>query len=84
MNDEEKEKAVVQMFTAFAEECEGENLVATFAAIERLIVHLITNNCVNAPAAHEVADTLYDNIRMMVESFDALGLCVWNEKETLN
>ncbi len=82
--DEEKEKAIVEMFTAFAEECDGENIMITFSAIERLIVHLITNNCVNASAAQEVADTLYDHIRTMVESFDALGLCVWNENETLN
>ncbi len=82
--DEEKEKAIVEMFTTFAEECDGEDIMITFLAIERLIVHLITNNCVNASAAQEVADTLYDHVRTMVESFDALGLCAWNENETLN
>jgi hypothetical protein len=82
--DEDRENAIVEMFTAFVEECDGENIMITFSAIERLIVHLITNNCINAPAAHEVADTLHDNIGTMVDSFDALGLCVWNGNETLN
>ncbi len=82
--DETTENSIIEMFTVFAEECEGENLVIVFAAVERLIAHLITNNCVNLSAAHEVLNTMNSNALTMINSFDALNLCAWNENETLN
>ena len=67
-----------------AEIVHGENIMDSFKAIERVILDLIANNCVDLDAAHEVLDTMHTNLTTIINTFDAMQVCVWNNEEKLN
>ncbi len=88
MNDDDETPAInastLEMAHDIAEIVNGENIVLSFKALEHVIVDLIANNCVDLDAAFEVIETMNTNLTTLIESFDAMQLCVWNEQDKLN
>lgn len=82
--NEQNEDRVNEMAADIAEIVHGENIVQSFKALERVIVDLIANNCIDIEAAHEVIDTMATNLENLIEAFDGMQLCVWNDEGRLN
>jgi hypothetical protein len=84
MEDDESEANSDRLFGEIAELFIGEQIIDSLHAIEKVVISLVTINCINKASADEVVTTMANNIRSMVDSMDALGLASWNEKDMRN
>jgi hypothetical protein len=75
---------VLELYEELQELTEGEKILDVLYALEKLIVHLITCNCVSKSAAVEVIDTMHKNMSDMVDQLEEMKLTIWQVKDHLN
>jgi hypothetical protein len=83
-NENEEMVRVLELYEELQELTSGEKILDVLYALEKLIVQMVTCNCVSKSAAVEVIDTMHKNMGEMINTLEDMKLTIWQSKDHLN